>query len=50
MIRADYRETLTSHGISGIDVDPGTTLTVVGRVLDGASRQDHVTMGMSFTF
>jgi opacity protein-like surface antigen len=60
MIRADYRETLTSQPdfwsksqkdiLSGIDTDPGTTLTVVGPVLDGALRTDRVTMGMSFTF
>jgi opacity protein-like surface antigen len=60
MIRADYRETLTAQPdfwsksqkdiLSGIDTDPGTTLTVVGPVLDGAMRQDHVTMGLSFTF
>jgi opacity protein-like surface antigen len=60
MIRADYRETLTSQPdfwtksqkeiLSGIDLDPGTTLTVVGPVLDGAMRTDRVTMGMSFTF
>jgi opacity protein-like surface antigen len=60
MIRADYRETLTSQPdfwsksqkdiLSGIDTDPGTTLTVVGPVLDGASRQDRITMGLSFTF
>jgi opacity protein-like surface antigen len=60
MIRADYRETLTSQPdfwtksqkdiLSGIETDPGTTLTVVGPVLDGPMRQDHVTMGMSFTF
>jgi opacity protein-like surface antigen len=60
MIRADYRETLTSQPdfwsksqkdiLSGIDTDPGTTLTVVGPVLDGLMRQDRVTMGLSFTF
>jgi hypothetical protein len=60
MIRADYRETLTSQPdfwsksqkdiLSGIDVDPGTTLTVVGPVLDGPMRQDRVTTGFSFTF
>ena len=60
MIRADYRETLTAQPdfwsksqkdiLSGIDTDPGTTLTVVGPVLDGPMRQDRVTMGMSFTF
>jgi opacity protein-like surface antigen len=60
MIRADYRETLTSQPdfwsksqkeiLSGIDTDPGTTLTVVGPVLDGVMRQDRVTMGLSFTF
>jgi opacity protein-like surface antigen len=60
MIRADYRETLTAQPdfwsksqkdiLSGIDTDPGTTLTVVGPVLDGAMRQDHVSMGLSFTF
>ncbi len=60
MIRADYRETLTSQPdfwtksqkeiLSGIDTDPGTTLTVVGPVLDGPMRPDRVTMGLSFTF
>jgi opacity protein-like surface antigen len=60
MIRADYRETLTSQPdfwsksqkdiLSGIDTDPGTTLTVVGPVIDGAMRSDRITMGMSFTF
>lgn len=60
MLRADYRETLTSQPdfwtksqkdiLGGIDADPGTTLTVVGPVLDGAMRQDRVTMGLSFTF
>jgi opacity protein-like surface antigen len=60
MIRADYRETLIAQPdfwtksqkeiLGGIDADPGTTLTVVGPVLDGAMRQDRVTMGVSFTF
>ncbi|MGA9717858.1 MAG: LssY C-terminal domain-containing protein, partial [Acidobacteriaceae bacterium] len=60
MLRADYRETLTSQPdfwtksqkeiLGGIDADPGTTLTVVGPVLDGAMRQDRITMGLSFTF
>jgi opacity protein-like surface antigen len=60
MIRADYRETLTSQpdfwsksvkDISGgIEVDPGTTYTTIGPVLDGPLRQARVTMGLSFTF
>jgi opacity protein-like surface antigen len=60
MIRADYRETLTSQPdfwtksqkdiLTGIDTAPDTTLTVVGPVIDGALRTDRVTMGMSFTF
>lgn len=60
MIRADYRETLTSQPDfwtkskkeieGGINADPGTTLTIVGPVLDGAMRTDRVTMGVSFTF
>ena len=60
MIRADYRETLTSQPdfwsksqkdiLGGITYDPGTTLTVVGPVFDAPSRQDRVTMGMAFTF
>lgn len=60
MIRADYRETLIAQPdfwtksqddiLSGIDVDPGWELTVLGPVLDGAMRQDRVTMGLSFTF
>lgn len=60
MIRADYRETLTPQPdfwtksqkdiLGGLVYDPGTTLTVVGPVLDAPLRQDRVTMGMSFTF
>jgi hypothetical protein len=60
MIRADFRETLTSQpdfwsksekDISGgIVVDPGTSYTTIGPVLGGLSRQDRVTMGLSFTF
>ena len=60
MLRADYRETLTSQPdfwsksqkdiLGGINADPGTTLTVVGPVLDGLMRQDRITMGLSFTF
>jgi opacity protein-like surface antigen len=60
MLRADYRETLTSQPdfwtksqkeiLGGINADPGTTLTVVGPVLDGVMRQDRITMGLSFTF
>jgi hypothetical protein len=60
MIRADFRETLTSQpdfwsksekDISGgIVVDPGTSYATIGPVLDGLSRQDRVTMGLSFTF
>jgi opacity protein-like surface antigen len=60
MIRADYRETLTSQpdfwskSVSAIDggiqVDPGTTYSTIGPVLDGPLRQDRVTMGLSFTF
>lgn len=60
MIRADFRETLTSQpdfwsksekDISGgIVVDPGTTYETIGPVLDGLLRQDRVTMGLSFTF
>jgi hypothetical protein len=34
----------------GIVVDPGTSYTIIGPVLDGLSRQDRVTMGLSFTF
>ena len=51
MIRADYRETLTSQpdfwsksekDISGgIVVDPGTTYATIGPVLDGPMRQDR---------
>jgi opacity protein-like surface antigen len=60
MIRADFRETLIAQPDfwsksqkdveGGINADPGSTLTVVGPVLDGAMRQDRVTMGVSFTF
>lgn len=60
MIRADFRETLIAQPdfwsksqkdiLSGIDVDPGWTLHVIGPVLDGAMRQDRITMGGSFTF
>jgi opacity protein-like surface antigen len=60
MMRADYRETLTSQpdfwskSVSAIDggiqVDPGTVYTTIGPVLDGLLRQDRVTMGLSFTF
>ncbi len=60
MLRADFRETLTGQPdfwsksqkeiLSGIDLNPDTTLTVVGPVLDGNLRQDHVTGGVSFTF
>jgi opacity protein-like surface antigen len=60
MIRADYRETLIGQPDfwtkskkeieGGINADPGTTLTIVGPLLDGAMRQDRVTMGLSFTF
>lgn len=60
MIRADFRETLIAQPdfwsksqqdiLSGIDVDPGWTLHVLGPVLDGAMRQDRITMGGSFTF
>jgi len=60
MIRADYRETLTSQpdfwskSVSaingGIQVDPGTTYATIGPVLDGPLRQDRITMGLSFTF
>ena len=60
MIRADFRETLTSQpdfwsksekDISGgIIVDPGTSYATIGPVLDGLSRQDRITMGLSFTF
>jgi opacity protein-like surface antigen len=60
MIRADYRETLTSQPdfwsksqkdiLGGLVYDPGTTLTVVGPFFDAPSRQDRVTMGLSFTF
>jgi hypothetical protein len=31
-------------------VDPGTSYTTIGPVLGGLSRQDRVTMGLSFTF
>jgi hypothetical protein len=34
----------------GIQVDPGTTYSTIGPVLDGPLRQDRVTMGLSFTF
>jgi opacity protein-like surface antigen len=60
MIRADYRETLTSQpdfwskSVSAIDggitVDPGTSYTTIGPVLDGLLRQDRITTGISFTF
>jgi LssY-like putative type I secretion system component LssY/outer membrane protein with beta-barrel domain len=60
MIRADFRETLIAQPDfwsksqeeieGGIDMDPGTTLAVVGPVLDGPMRQDRITMGVSFTF
>ena len=60
MVRADFRETLTSQPdfwtksqtdiLAGIVVDSQTTLTVVGPVLDGPLRQDRVAAGMSFTF
>jgi hypothetical protein len=60
MIRADYRETLSSQpdfwsksvdDISGgITVDPGTSYATIGPVLEGPLRQDRITMGLSFTF
>jgi hypothetical protein len=60
MIRADYRETLTSQPdfwskskndiLSGIQIDEGSQLTVIGPVLDGPLRQDRITTGISFTF
>jgi hypothetical protein len=60
MIRADYRETLTSQPdfwskskndiLSNVSVDDGYTLTLVGPFLQGASRQDRITGGISFTF
>jgi hypothetical protein len=31
-------------------VDPGTSYTTIGPVLDGLLRQDRVTTGISFTF
>jgi opacity protein-like surface antigen len=60
MIRADYRETLTSQPDfwsksveainGGIEVDPGTSYSSIGPVLEGPLRQDRITMGLSFTF
>lgn len=60
MVRADFRETLTSQPdfwtksqkdiLSGIVIDQDTSLTVIGPVLDGPLRQDRVTAGLSFTF
>ncbi|MDQ1693636.1 MAG: hypothetical protein QOH85_1171 [Acidobacteriaceae bacterium] len=60
MIRADYRETLTSQPDfwsksvkdinGGIQVDPGTSYESVGPLLDSPMRQGRVTMGLSFTF
>jgi opacity protein-like surface antigen len=60
MIRADYRETLVSQPdfwtksekdiLSGITVDEGSTLTVIGPVFDAPLRQDRVSAGVSFTF
>ena len=60
MIRADYRETLTSQPdfwskskndiLSNVAVSDGYTLTLVGPFLQGASRQDRITGGISFTF
>jgi opacity protein-like surface antigen len=60
MMRADFRETLTgqpdfwSKSVKDIDngivVDPGTVYEFVGPVLQGNSRQDRITAGMSFTF
>lgn len=60
MIRADYRETLTSQPdfwsksrkdiLAGIDLEDGSTLTEIGPVLNGLLRQDRVSAGVSFTF
>ena len=60
MLRADFRETLTSQPDfwsksvksidNGIVVDPGTVYEVIGPVLQGNSRQDRITGGVSFTF
>jgi hypothetical protein len=60
MVRADYRETLTSQPdfwskskndiLAGIEIDEGSQLTVIGPVLDGPLRQDRITTGISFTF
>ncbi len=60
MVRADFRETLTSQPdfwtksindiLSNVQVDDGSTLTFVGPVFQGAMRQDVVTGGLSFIF
>jgi opacity protein-like surface antigen len=60
MVRADFRETLTSQPdfwsksrkdiLAGIDVDDGSTLMEIGPVLNGLLRQDRVSAGVSFTF
>lgn len=59
MVRADYRETLTSQPdfwskskkdlLAGIDAGD-YALTEIGPVLDGPLREQHVTGGVSFTF
>ncbi len=60
MVRADFRETLTSQPdfwsksrkdiLDGLDYEDGSTLTEIGPVLDGLLRQDRVSAGVSFTF
>jgi hypothetical protein len=60
MIRADFRETLTSQPdfwtkskqdiLNGLVFDSPTSITVIGPILDSALRQDRITSGVSFTF
>lgn len=60
MLRADYRETLTSQPdfwtksqkdiLSNVSVSEGYSLTYLGPFLQPASRQDRITGGVSFTF
>lgn len=60
MVQFDYRETLIGQPdfwskskkdiLANVSVDDGYTLQVIGPVLDGAMRQQHVTAGLNFTF
>lgn len=60
MARVDWRETLTSQPdfwskskndiLANTTTDANATITFVGPYLNGASRQDRITGGVSFTF